>query len=182
MTRLIRAAAVLAAAALLPLTAGAAPANAGAVVVGDPADASASPADIRKVRVNHAARTVYVRVRVADLSTALQHGPGITVYLDVERDRPGPEYQVGLPVSEGGDWQVTRSRGWKSVGEPIACRSELRFLPAQDALRAEIDRRCLQRPRALRVSLKMADWTDSSHVVRDWAPARRAFSPWVLHD
>ena len=61
MNKLIRAAAVLAAGAALPLL-HSAPAHAESVTVTDPADAAASTADIRKVRVNHAEHTVYTRI------------------------------------------------------------------------------------------------------------------------
>jgi hypothetical protein len=181
MIRLARAAAVLAAAATLPLTAGAV-AHADSVAVSDPADATASPADIRKVRVNHAERTVYVRVKVADLPAALENGPGMILWFDTDRSEPGPEFRMGVPIFEGGDWAVVRTDGWRPVGEQLNCPSEVRYLPAQDALRVEVARRCLDRPRKVRVSAKMEDWFDPSHVVRDWAPGRRAFTPWVASD
>jgi len=181
MNELIRAAAVLAAGAALPLL-HSAPAHAESVTVTDPADAAASTADIRKVRVNHAEHTVYTRIKVTDLDTSLTSGPGVTIWYDVDGSDPGPEFQIGVPLFEGADWAVTRSNDWQSVGDPRSCRSDVTFLPAQDAVRVEVGRGCIGRPNNLRVSLRMTDQFEPGHVVKDWVPSRRHFLPWVGKD
>ncbi|MDZ5622473.1 hypothetical protein SFC88_16635 [Nocardioides sp. HM23] len=180
MNKLIRAAAVLAAGAALPLLHSPS-AHAESVAVADPADAAASDADIRKVRVNHAARTVYTRIEVEDLDIASSQA-GVTIWFDADGSRPGPEYQIGVPLFEGADWAVTRSSRWQSVGEPRSCRSDLTFLPGQDAVRVEVGRGCLGTPNNLRVSVRMTEQVSPSNVVRDWVPSRRHFLPWVVRD
>ena len=180
MNKLIRAAAVLAAGAALPLLHGAA-AHAESVTVTDPADATASDADIRKVRVNHAERTVYTRIEVEDLDISSSEA-GVTIWYDVDGSRPGPEFQIGVPLFEGADWAVTRSSNWQSVGNPRSCRSDLTFLPAEDAVRVEVGRGCLGRPNNLRVSVRMTEQVSPSNVVRDWVPSRRHFTAWVVKD
>lgn len=180
MNMLIRAAAVLAAGVALPLLHAPA-AHADSVAVTDPADASASDADIRKVRVNHAARTVYTRIEVEDLDIASSQA-GVTIWYDVDGSHPGPEFQIGVPLFEGADWAVTRSNRWRSVGEPRSCRSDLTFLPAQDAVRVEVGRGCITSPNNVRVSVRMTEPVSQSQVVRDWVPSRRHFLPWVVRN
>jgi hypothetical protein len=180
MNKLIRAAAVLAAGAMLPLL-HSTPAHADSITLTDPADATASNADIRRVRINHAERTVYTRIAVTDLDIE-SFGPSVTIWYDADGSRPGPEFQINVPLFEGSDWAVTRSNRWRSVGNPLHCRSDLTFLPSQEAVRVEVGRGCLGRPNNLRVSVRMTDHADSSHVVRDWVPSRRSFSPWVVKD
>ena len=180
MNKLIRAAAVLTVGAALPLL-HSAPSYADSVAVDDPADATASNADIRKVRVNHAARTVYTRITVTDLDLD-SFGPGVTIFYDADGSRPGPEFQIGVPLFSGSDWAITRSDGWRSVGNPLSCRTDVDFLPAQEAVRVEVGRGCLGRPNNVRVSVRMTDEADASHVVRDWVPSRRHFVPWVVRD
>lgn len=179
MNKLTRAAAVLAVGAALPFL-HSPPAHADSVTVTDPADASASNADIRKVRVNHAARTVYTRIRVTDLDIS-SFGPGATIFFDADGSRPGPEFQIGVPLFSGSDWAITRSHRWEPVGNTINCRSDVTFLPAQEAVRVEVARSCLGRPNNVRVSVRMTDVSESP-VVRDWVPARRTFTPWVVRD
>lgn len=180
MNKLIRAVAVLAAGAALPLLHSPS-AYAESVTVSDPADATESTADIRKVRVNHAARTVYTRIAVTDLDVD-SFGPGVTIWYDVDGSRPGPEFQIGVPLFEGSDWAITRSARWRSVGNPLSCRSDLTFLPAQEAVRVEVGRGCLGRPNNLRVSVRMTDQVEPSQVVKDWVPSRRHFTPWVVRN
>jgi hypothetical protein len=180
MNKLTRAAAVLAVGAALPLLHAPA-AHADSVTVNDPADATASNADVRKVRVNHAARTVYTRITVTDLDLD-SFGPGVTIFFDADGSQPGPEFQIGVPLFSGSDWAITRSHNWQSVGNPLSCRTDVDFLPASEAARVEVGRGCLGRPNNVRVSLRMTDEADSSHVVRDWVPSRRHFTPWVVKD
>ena len=180
MNKLIRAAAVLAAGAALPLL-HSTPAHADSITVTDPVDAAASDADIRKVRVNHAAHTVYTRIQVENLDVSSSQA-GVTIWYDVDGSQPGPEFQIGVPLFTGADWAVTRSDGWESVGDPRSCRSDVTFLPAQEAVRVEVGRGCIGSPNNLRVSVRMTEQVGPSQVVRDWVPSHRHFLPWVVRN
>ena len=180
MTRLTRAgiaaAAVTAAVTLLL----AAPAGAESMTRSDPADATASPTDIRHVTVNHTQHHVVLRIRFADLETGMDNATSsASIYFDTRPRHAGPEFVMGIPLFEGSDWAVVRTHGWRPGQNPLSCRSQLRLLPERDLAVASVSRDCLDRPGKVRVSIRMTDWFDGSHVVRDWFPKRLGFTRWL---
>jgi hypothetical protein len=178
MTIFTRAAAALATALLLVLIA--TPADAESVRVGDPADATPSPTDIRQLRVSHTAGKVLVRIRFVDLATGMDNASSsASIYFDTRRGSAGPEYRMGIPLFEGSDWAVERTDGWRGTGDLVNCRSQLFLVPRNDVARLWVRRGCLDHPGRVRVSVKMVDWSDGSHPVRDWAPERRGFTRWL---
>jgi hypothetical protein len=179
MTRLTRAASVLTAAAAVPLLLSA-PAGAESITRTDPADAYASPTDIRQVKVNHADHSLHVRIRFSDLATGMHNATsGASIYVDTRPRHAGPEYVMGVPLFRGSDWAVVRTHGWKPGQNPIDCRSQLTLAPRRDLAVASISRSCLHDPGRVRVSIRMTDWYDGSHVVRDWFPKRKGFTRWL---
>jgi hypothetical protein len=178
MTRLSRVASVATAVALPLLLV--APAGAESITRSDPADATASPTDIRKVTVNHTDHNLKLRIKFADLATGMSNATSsASIYVDTRRGHAGPEFVMGIPLFRGSDWAVVRTHGWRPGDRPINCRSQLRLKPRHDVAIANISRKCLARPAKARVSIKMVDWYDGSHVVRDWFPKRKSFTRWL---
>lgn len=136
-------------------------------VFGDPADDIRAGADIRKVRVTNERRVVVV-VRHRDLRRAAT--PGVSVMVDNNRRRPGPEFSVDLNINELYVWPVRR---WKRYGDaPIGCPVTGRLDYQADLTRVVMARgdKCLRHRGPVRVSVAASG---------DWAPGYRRFSPWV---
>lgn len=157
----------------------AAPAHADGVRLADPADATASLADIREVRVRHTASRVVVVVRVTDLRRSARSGPaGAAVFYDTDRSRTGPEWRLTTGLHDGTDYQLVRSRGWRgSVGEPSSCAYRVRLDYAADTMTSWVARRCLGDPARVRVGVHVVDQHDPSHPVEDWLGAARSWTP-----
>lgn len=176
-----RAARLVSAAALTATLVGAAaPALAEQVRVKDPADATASLGDIRKVTVDHRAERVRGTVAVTDLQASTDGGPAsIQIFLDTDDSHRGPEYRIASGLQEGTDFQLTRMRHWKPVSGPLGCGHRLRLDFDDDLVRYGVKRSCLGTPERVRVAVKMYDAYDASHPVTDWLKGRREFTPWV---
>lgn len=152
-------------------------AHAESTVVRDGADATASLNDIRTVRARHQQHRVVVRATFTDLRR--RSDAALSIYFDTDRDRRGPEFRLGTPLFSGGDYQMTRMRDWRAVGEPLACRHRVRLDWADDVLRFTAARGCLRRPDQVRVGMQMRDLADGSHPVTDWMKGRRKWTSWL---
>jgi hypothetical protein len=161
----------------------AAPALADRAEVRDPADATASLTDIRKVVIDHGPQRLLVKVRFTDLRRNSDGGPsGIGIFLDTDPDQDGPEFKLASGLQSGTDYQLLRVQDWKIVGEPLSCRHHLALDFADDVLRFRGGHACLRAPDAARVAVKMTDMYDGSHPVVDWLGERRSFTRWVTTD
>jgi len=147
----------------------------------DPADATASLNDLRRVTVAHNDAALRLRVRVTDLRAASDGGPaGLSVWVDTERASAGPDLRLGTGLQSGTDYQLVRTTGWRPTGEVLTCPYSVRLRPARDVVDLRISRRCLGGDvEEVRVAVRMDDHYDASHPVRDWLGARRSFTPWL---
>ncbi|WP_134738896.1 hypothetical protein [Nocardioides sp. 503] len=177
--RLTRTVALAACAALTLGPAG--PASAESTVVTDPADVGgASLHDIRSVRLKHGEARVVVRVRFTDLQPESDGGPaGLTVFLDGNPARKGPELRVDTGLHDGSDYQLTRARNWRQVGDRLTCAHSVRLDWKTNVATVRVARACLGTPERVRVAVKMVDYYDGSHPITDWAGKRRSFTPYV---
>lgn len=158
----------------------AAPATADRGGYDDPADATASLTDIRAVSIVHGAEQLAVAVSFTDLRATSDAGPsGMTVFLDSDPARKGPEAALVTGLQSGTDYALVRVRDWRPLDRRIDCDHQLRLRPRQDVARLRLDRACLGDPAKVRVSVKMVDQYDASHPVVDWVRAFRRFTPWV---
>ncbi|GAA4698209.1 hypothetical protein [Nocardioides nanhaiensis] len=155
------------------------PAHADGVRLTDPADATASLADVREVTLRHTARRVVVVVRVTDLRRSARSGPaGAAVFYDTNRSVAGPEWRLTTGLHDGTDYQLVRSRGWNgTVGEPSSCGYRVRLDYAADTMTSWVARRCLGNPPRVRVGVHVVDQHDPSHPVEDWLGAARSWTP-----
>lgn len=176
----IRRTALAAAAAALMLTTTTGPASAERVGLDDPADASGSLSDIFAVTAIHGPKRLVVRVDVADLQPTSDGGPAsMSIFVDTDRTKPGPEFRLGTGLEEGTDFQLVKMRKWKPVGGPLSCRHRVVLDFAEDQVRARINRSCLRDPVELRVGVKMTDLFDGSHPIVDWLGKPRFFTLWL---
>ncbi len=156
------------------------PAYAESMSARDPADATASLYDIRKVNANHKDTKLVVDVKVADLVTESDGGPAsMSLFIDTDRSRVGPELRLGTGLQTGTDYQLTRMRTWRAVGEPLACGHRVKLVPEKDKVRFRVNAGCLGKPAELRVGVKMVDLWDGSHPVRDWFKGARSWTRWL---
>ncbi|MQW76368.1 hypothetical protein GHK92_10810 [Nocardioides sp. dk4132] len=147
----------------------------------DPADATASLNDLRRVTVAHNDGALRLRVRVTDLRATSDGGSaGLTVWVDTDRGTPGPDLRLGTGLQSGTDYQLVRTAGWKPSSEALTCPYSVRLRPAKDVVDLRISRRCLGAATdEVRVAVRMDDHDDPSHPVRDWLGARRSLTPWL---
>lgn len=158
----------------------AAPAAAQHASYRDPADASASLTDIRRVTVAHGTERVTVKVRFTDLRRRSTGGPsGLAIFFDTDGGRRGPEYQLGTGLQAGTDYQLVRSRQRRPAGEPLTCAHKVRLDYARDRLVFRAARDCFDDPGRVRVGVKMTDDWDASHPVHDWLGAPRSWTAWL---
>ena len=166
-----------AAVAVLALLALAAPAHAEEVIVNDGADASASLTDIRKVRVAHGDNQLAVRVNFPDLRK--QANAGLSIFIDKNAERRGPEFGLGAPLFSGGDYTLLRMKRWQFTGQRVECDYNLELKWKKDVLILTADRGCFGNAEELRVGMKMTDNADGSHPITDWMTGRREFTTWL---
>ena len=166
-----------AAVTVLALLALAAPAHAEEVVVNDGADASASLTDIRKVRVDHGDDDLSVRVNFPDLRK--QANASLSIFVDKNADRRGPEFGLGAPLFSGADYTLSRVKRWKFTGQRVDCDYDLQLKWKKDVLIFTADRGCFGDAEELRVGMKMRDNADGSHPITDWMTGRRKFTQWL---
>ncbi len=156
------------------------PARAESTVVRDGADATASLTDIRKVRVNHRAQDLVVKMRFTDLRPKSEAGSSsIAIFLDINKQRKGPEFGVLSGLQNGTDYSLLRMKKWKPVGDPLTCPHELDLQFAKDRLVLKVSRDCLREVPRVRVGAKMTDEYDGSHPVVDWLEGPRNWTTWL---
>ncbi len=157
-----------------------APAYAESVSAGDPADATASLYDIRRVNASDKVAKLVVDVVVTDLVTESDGGPAsMSLFIDTDRSQAGPELRLGTGLQTGTDYQLTRIRKWRAVGEPLSCGHQVKLVSDKDKVRFRVNAGCLGSPDELRVGVRMVDLWDGSHPVRDWFKGFRAFTRWL---
>lgn len=150
-----------------------APAMADTEVFADPVGDSTS-VDISQVRVAHR-DAVIVRVRSA---VPLAAGQVYAFWIDVGRD-PEPDYHVAFRANSDFDdaLDLVRSFGVRRHGT-VRCpglRARADIF-ADEPVSIRIPRRCLGKPRRVRVAVKFRDEITGA---ADWAADRRTFGPWV---
>jgi hypothetical protein len=175
MTKRSRAARILCSAALTAGLIGlASPAQAERYSIDDPADATGSRNDIRGLTLIHGKERVRFAITVDDLRRV--SSAGASLFLDTKPGDKGPEYALGTGLSDGTDYTLVRIEGWAGAGaKRVNCDYRLRLRYKADVVSGWIDRGCLKTPKTVAASVKMVDHADASHVIRDWAPAKKTF-------
>lgn len=145
--------------------------------VQDAAETSESRTDILSTTVRHSRSRVVVRVRFDDLRR--RNRAGLSTYVDVDRDRRGPEYVLNTGLAAGTDYRLSRVRRWQATGDPLQCEHSLRLRWVDDVAVVRVSRECLRDPSSVRVSVLMTDLYDGVNAVVDWSPATRRFGTWL---
>ena len=127
--------------------------------------------DIHRVRVVNEQRLT-IRVVVDELQRRAGQG-SVEVWLDTDAGRSGPEFHIGSGLWDS-DWQISRARGWRSTGFPLACRIDQRLLFDRDKIVFRTSKGCLGRYGKVRASVTTRGGGEVDH-----SPARHAFHPWV---
>ncbi|MDF1603169.1 hypothetical protein [Nocardioides sp. YIM 152315] len=158
-----------------------APAGAAEATYDDPADATASLTDIRRVDIAHTTTKLRVVVGFTDLRRRSEAGPsGLTILIDTDKERRGAELGLSTGLQKGTDYQLMRIRRGRPVGEPLTCPHRVRLGFAGDRLTFDVSRTCLEEPARVRLRVKMRDEFDSSHPVVDWLRRPNSWTRWVL--
>ncbi len=134
-------------------------------------------ADIHRVKVTNE-DSVRVTIKHADLVRSARSGSTLTVFLDTNRQKPGPEYMLVGGTFSGTDYALVRADGWdvgRRVNSP-GCDYGMRLDYQADTATVTIDRDCLGRPGAVAVAVRTTG-TVGDNTVRDWLDGRRNFTP-----
>ncbi len=143
-------------------------------------------ADIQRVRVvNDGA--VRVKVVHRDLVRSYRSGSSLSVFIDTNRRRTGPEFVFQGGTFEGSDYALVKAQGWKAAkgqAEPMRCDYGMKLNYVENTALVRIARSCLGNPGAIRVEVK----TGGEHVAQgnepattevDWLGRPREFTRWV---
>jgi hypothetical protein len=121
-----------------------------------PADTVAE-ADVRRVLVRHAARTVTVRAKVADLTRS---GAGVALVTEIRTDE-GVRRSVGLFTDSYMEPHQS-TRMWKGADQAVRCALQHKVDYRRNTLTVQIPRACLSSPRWLQVKVQNA-WVSDGY-------------------
>ena len=96
-----------------------APAHAEVYGIDDGADAAGSLSDIIALSARHGTGRLVVKTRFVDLRRDSE--AAMSIFVDTDRLRRGPEYVLGTGLADGTDYQLSRARRWQPVGAPLDC-------------------------------------------------------------
>lgn len=136
-------------------------------------------ADIHRVKVTNE-DSVRVTVKHANLVRSYRSGSGLTVFLDTNRQKPGPEYMLVGGTFSGTDYALVKAAGWQ-VGRRVnspGCTYRMDLDYRADTATVTMDRDCLSKPGAIRVAVRTTGAVGDD-TVRDWLDGRRNFTPLV---
>lgn len=150
------------------------PAQADYYNIADPDQRVPSLTDITGFSARHGSEKLTVKVRFVDVRRT-SHA-GMSIFIDSDRTRKGPELVLGTGLGDGTDYSLTRAIGWKRAGARVDCDYDLAIKWGQERARAQLARECFDRAGLVRVAVKMTDVSDGSRPVIDWAPQARRWS------
>ncbi len=150
------------------------PAHAEFFSIDDPADAKGSLTDITGLTARHGNENLLVKVRFTELMRS--SAAGVSVFLDTDREVPGPELVLSSGLGDGTDYVLTEADGWRGSDDRVRCDYSAQPKWGRDVFRAVIGRECFDRLPSVRVSVKMVDQADGSHPIVDWVPQRRRWT------
>jgi hypothetical protein len=140
-------------------------------------------ADIRAVRVFNGPAQLRVNVKHRDLVRSFRSGSSISVFLDTDPARRGPEFVFTGGTFEGADYALLPARGFRASSDrqvPLHGGSYLMRLDyARDIARITIDQVVLGTPAAVRVEVKTGAEATGREREVDWLGAPRSLTPRV---
>jgi hypothetical protein len=134
--------------------------------------------DIIATRVVHAARAVWIRIRLRELTT---ENNGIFDRVAIKSDR---RYRFVDIEALPGHWEGT-ARMTGSAGRPVACALHLHLDYDLNEARLKVPRQCLGKPSWVRVgarssvAARLRVYADDGHSTG--VPSRIALGPRVMH-
>lgn len=130
-------------------------------------------ADLQRVRV---VNEKMIRVRILHRDLRPRATAGAAIYFDTDRSRRGPEFAFVGGISDGTDYAMVRTRRWSTNGRRVNCSYNLRLNYAEDISQFRMSRRCLARPEAIRVAVRVGAARGDGTEATDWLRSRRAFT------
>jgi hypothetical protein len=145
-------------------------------------------ADIRRVRVVNGEDQLKINVVHRDLVRSFRSGSSLSVFIDTDPARPGPEFVFTGGTFEGADYALLKADGFKAAGNrqvPLHGGSyQMRLDYVDDVARISIDQVVLKDPAKVRVEVKTGaemlpeGGAPASNEV-DWLNAPQRFTRWV---
>lgn len=174
---------VLAPAVLVGSLLVAAPAHAATSTFRDAAGDIGPGVDLRRVKVTNGEQNLRVVTTHRDLVRAPASQAGGTVYLDTDRDDPGPEYALVGGYFEGTDYALLEVDGWntnKGDVDRVECDYVSRIDYRADTVRSRFAQDCFDRDDSsdgsVRVEVKVSGVKKNGGTAVDWLGTPRTFS------
>ncbi len=145
-------------------------------------------ADIRTVRVVNGEEQLKINVVHRDLVRSFRSGSSISVFIDTDRTRTGPEYVFVGGTFEGADYALLPAEGFQAKGNrqvPLHGGSyQMKLDYVRDVARITIDQVVLEDPAKVRIEVKtgaelLPEGSTTSTNEVDWLEQPRRFTPWV---
>ena len=145
-------------------------------------------ADIRKVRVVNEDEQLKITVMHRDLVRSFRSGSSLSVFIDTDRTRTGPEYVFQGGTFEGADYALLKAEGFRAAGNrqvPLHGGSYImRVDYVKDVARIRIDQVVIGSPAKVRVGIKtgaelLPEGTAAPTTEVDWLGTPNSFTPWV---
>lgn len=176
---------IASAAALLAATATfglAGTASADSIGVTDPAD-TFHGSDLRAVHVRNGDHKVVVTTTHTNLRRDPRTGSGGSVFVDTDRQDPGPEFVFAGGYFEGTDYVLLHTEGYahRKWGDPVRGSYGMRIDYDTEHVRMRMSRAALGNPGKVRVAVRVSGTrTDgTSDGLVDWLAEPRSFTRWV---
>lgn len=144
-------------------------------------------ADIHRVRVDNADR-IRIKVVHEDLRRSFRSGSSLTVFIDTDRKRRGPEFVFLAGTFAGSDYALLPARGWRRASDrQVPLRGgtyDMRLNFRKDTALLRVDRTVLRKPGAVRVEVKtggemVPPGGKPVTTGKDWLGKPRHFTRWV---
>lgn len=156
-------------------------ANADSIGVSDPKETNVG-ADLRAVVVDNLDRNVFVRTSHTNLRRDFRSGASGAVYIDTNRNDPGPEFVFVGGYYEGTDYRLLRTEGFghRNWGREVRTGTYRMTIDYdRERVRMRMSRAALGNPGKVRVAVTVSGTRADGSTMTDWLGERRSFTQWV---
>lgn len=127
-------------------------------------------ADAESAVVRHTSRALVVKVQHQSLRRT--GDAGISVFIDTDRRRSGPEFVLNGGLYEGTDYALWRARGLDRTGQMLMCAYRMKVDYASDSTLVRVSRDCLGGPAKVRTAIRVSGGFEPDFA-EDWVGSQR---------
>lgn len=132
-------------------------------------------ADAESAVIRHTSRALVVKVQHQSLRRT--GDAGISMFIDTDRRRSGPEFVLHGGLYEGTDYALWRARGLDRTGQMLMCPYRMKADYATDATLVRVSRTCLGGPARVRTAVRVTGGFEPDFA-EDWVGAQQ-WTEWL---